>query len=200
MASLLLICLAFLSGSIPSGVIIGRLRGRDPREAGSGNIGAANVARTAGFLAGAMVAVLDVLKGIIPVLLGLWLGMGQPALALVAVAAVLGHDFSIFLHFQGGKGVATTFGVALVLAPIAALLAIATWVGVLVISRYSSLASLTALAALPLFVGLTHRPALYVVAAFALFALAAAKHWENTLRLMTGRERRMGAQHEADGG
>lgn len=199
MAALLVICLAFLCGSFPSGVVVSARRGRDPRLVGSGNIGAANVVRAAGFRAGAVVAVIDVLKGFLPVLLSMWLGLGQVTVALVGVAAVLGHDFSIFLRFRGGKGVATTLGVALGLAPAAAALAVITWGAVFLMSRYSSVSSLAALAALPLFVALTREPEAFVVVTFALFLLGAAKHWDNILRLMMGKEPKMGARSTVDG-
>src|SRR5689334_9195015 len=114
--SLLLICLAFVLGSFPSGVVLGRLLGgRDVRRYGSGNIGAANVAREMGFKVGIPVALADVFKGLIAIWLAQGAGLGHITLALVALAAVLGHDFSLFLRFRGGKGVATTLGVALAL-------------------------------------------------------------------------------------
>ncbi len=189
MSAFLLTCVAFLAGSFPSGVVLGRLAtGRDIRQFGSGNIGAANVARAAGFKVGAGVALLDILKGTLPVLLGVWIGLGHAALALAALAAVLGHDFSLFLRFRGGKGVATTLGVMLVLAPLATVLAMATWLVVLGIWGYSSLASLVALALLPIFVGMTGQAPVYVMLASVLFLLSAAKHWENIIRLAHGRE------------
>ena len=192
LGAILLACVAFLFGSFPSGVVLSRLTtGRDVRQFGSGNIGAANVARAAGFKVGAAVALIDIFKGVVPVLIGLWLGMGHVALAVVALAAVLGHDFSLFLSFRGGKGLATTLGVMVVLAPPATVLSAALWLIVLAASGYSSLASLLALAALPLLIGLTHGPAVHVVLASALFVLAAAKHWENIARLMTGTESRL---------
>jgi glycerol-3-phosphate acyltransferase PlsY len=186
---LFVICIAFLAGSFPSGVVLARLAiGQDVRQLGSGNIGAANVARAAGFKVGAGVAVLDILKGVLPVLLGRWTGLGNTALAVVALAAVLGHDFSIFLRFRGGKGVATTFGVALVLAPLATILAMAAWLLVLGIWGYSSLASLVALALLPIFMGVTGQAPVFVVLAFILFVLSAAKHRDNVVRLARGTE------------
>ena len=184
------VALAFLAGSFPSGVVLTRLlTGRDVREVGSGNIGAANAARAGGFRVGAAVAVADVLKGLLPVLLARWVGLEPLPLAVVALAAVLGHDFSLFLRFRGGKGVATTLGVALGLAPLAAALAALCWLLVLLGSGYSSLASLVALALLPVLLVTTHQPAMYVVAGIALFVLALFKHLENISRLMSGTER-----------
>ena len=154
---------AFLLGSIPSGVVLSRaLMGRDVREIGSGNFGAANVARAGGFRLGIAVALIDILKGVIPVAIGLAAGLDHTGLAVVALLAVIGHDFSIFLRLKGGKGVATTLGVALVLMPAVALLAAGLWVAVFLSLRYSSLASLLALAWLPIGAVLFGHPAAYV--------------------------------------
>ena len=191
MTGLFLVCLAFLSGSIPFGLILTwAFAGRDVRTVGSGNIGAANVARAAGTPVGFAVAALDVIKGIVPLLLGRHLGLEPGALAVVALAAVLGHDFSIFLRFRGGKGVATSIGVAAVLAPVAGTLAAVTWVVVVFAARFTSLASLSSLALLPLYMGLTGAPPAYVFLASSLFMLATVKHWDNIIRLAAGRERR----------
>lgn len=180
---------AVLCGSFPSGVVLGRLiTGQDVRDFGSGNIGAANAVRVAGFKVGAAVALLDILKGVIPVLAGKMLGLGPAWLALLALIAVFGHDFSIFLRFRGGKGVATTLGVAVALAPAGAIIAALLWVAVLLLSTYSSLASLLALAVLPLAMAVTGSPPAYVTLGFALFLLAAGKHVGNIARLLRGTE------------
>jgi glycerol-3-phosphate acyltransferase PlsY len=162
--------------------------GRDIRELGSGNIGAANMARAGGIKAGLIVAVLDMFKGTVPVLVGQWMNLDSSGLALVAVAAVLGHDYSIFLRLHGGKGVATTFGAALALAPIATVLAMVTWLAIIAISGYSSLASLTALVLLPVLMFLTGQPPPFVVAALGLLAVGTWKHRQNIVRLTRGEE------------
>jgi glycerol-3-phosphate acyltransferase PlsY len=188
-SALAVTCVAFLLGSFPSGVVLTRLlTGRDVRGLGSGNIGAANAVRVGGFKVGAAVALADILKGVVAVLLGRWVGLGSSQVALVAFAAVLGHDFSLFLRFKGGKGVATTLGVALVLAPLATTLAMITWLVVLLPWRISSLASLLALALLPVYVWLTGGSSPYVIVTLLLFLLSAAKHWENIVRLAHGKE------------
>jgi glycerol-3-phosphate acyltransferase PlsY len=193
MILILLAGFAFLLGSIPSGLVVTYLTtGRDIRQHGSGNIGASNVGSAAGLPAGIAVGVMDILKGLVPVLIARGAGVDSIGLALVAGAAVLGHDFSVFLRFRGGKGVATTFGVALPLAPIAAVFSMAIWVGVAALSRYASLASLVALAALPVLFAATRQPPACIWLGAGLFLLAAAKHWENIGRLLSGRERRMG--------
>lgn len=197
--AVLAVLVAVVAGSFPSGVALGRLvTGRDVRDYGSGNIGAANAARMGGFKVGAGVAMLDVLKGVLPVLLGRMLGLAPAELAIVGLAAVIGHDFSIFLRFQGGKGVATTLGVALGLAPIGMIIAALLWLAVLLRSRYSSLASLIALAVLPLAVAVTGSPPAYVTLGFGLFILATIKHRGNIGRLISGTEQRFRNRH-ADG-
>jgi glycerol-3-phosphate acyltransferase PlsY len=191
---------AFLLGSFPTGVVLSRaITGRDVRKQGSGNIGAANVARTSGFGVGALVGLIDVLKGALAVWVGHALALPPGALALVAVAAVLGHDYSLFLGFRGGKGVATTLGAAIALAPQAALLSMLSWVVTLVLFRYASLSSLVALALLPIFLASTGRPHPYVAAAAALWLLAAWKHRSNIGRLAAGREPRFRESTRPDG-
>lgn len=199
MTALLVTCLAFLIGSIPSGVFITRaLTGRDIREVGSGNIGAANVARSAGYRIGAMVAAIDILKGAVPVLIGMTAGLNRSSLAAVGLAAVLGHDFSIFLKFRGGKGVATTLGVALVLVWPVTILALLVWIITMLAFRYSSVASLFGLAVLPVGSVLTG-PRPYAVLMVVLFLLGTAKHWENIVRLLRGTERKFVRTRPANG-
>jgi glycerol-3-phosphate acyltransferase PlsY len=185
MLPLLLCIFAFASGSFPSGLIVSRAFGiRDIRDEGSGNIGASNVATSVGTWAGIIVGVLDISKGILPVLIARWAGVDALALAAVGLCAVAGHDFSFWLRFKGGKGVATTFGVALAISPIAGGLALITWLASLAVFAYASVASLTALALLPVYMWLTHQPPTYVLLAIALFILATGKHWENIVRLV----------------
>jgi glycerol-3-phosphate acyltransferase PlsY len=110
------------------------------------------------------------------------------------MAAVLGHDFSIFLRFRGGKGIATSAGVALALLPPAGIAAMLTWALVAALSRYAALASLVALAAAPIYIAVAGGPPVYVWLAIGLWALGTAKHWENLLRLTQGTERRFGSE------
>lgn len=189
MGAVFVAVVAFLVGSFPTGILISQVvSGIDVRHSGSGNFGAANVARTAGMKVGILVAVVDILKGVIPVAIGLGIGLDHVALAVVALLAVFGHDFSIFLRLKGGKGVATTVGIALVLAPPAALVSMVIWLAVMGIWRYSSLASLALLACLPAAAVVTAQPEPTRWLLVALFVLGAIKHWENILRLVTGRE------------
>src|ERR1019366_3409685 len=159
LAIILIAVAAYLLGSIPTGYLLVRIfRNEDIRSVGSGNIGATNVLRSGGKGLGAATFLLDVLKGCSAVWLGGFLGALlmpttplRSAQALAAICAVLGHMFPIWLHFRGGKGVATGFGVFLVAAPWAALSAISVFFIVLFLSRYVSLASLLGAACFPVF-------------------------------------------------
>src|SRR5205085_4647130 len=135
---------AFALGSFPMGVIVARVRGVDLRKVGSGNIGATNVGRALGRGWAALVLIVDASKGFAPTALALHLRLAAFGVAAVAVTAVLGHTFSIFLKGRGGKGVATSFGAALALSPPAALSVAALYGLVFAASRISSVVSLTA--------------------------------------------------------
>ncbi len=207
-ASLLIAAAAYLLGSFPTGYLLVRIfRHRDIREAGSGNTGATNVLRSGGKLLGAVTFLLDVLKGSSAVWLGGMLGgllaPGAAALnmrALAALCAVLGHVYPVWLRFRGGKGVATSFGVFLVAAPLAALAAISVFALVLVLSRYVSLASVLGAASFPFFDWLInriegggHRPPFFIAVEAAVALLIIAKHHQNIRRLLDGTESRIGA-------
>ena len=146
MPSLVLWCLgAFLCGSIPFGLLLVKLAGKgDVREHGSGNIGATNVSRVGGKALGIVTLLLDILKGFLPVYLGKQLGMGESVLSLLALCAVLGHVFTPWLKFQGGKGVATALGVALAFRAAMILPALGVFVVLLLVFRYVSLGSVMA--------------------------------------------------------
>jgi glycerol-3-phosphate acyltransferase PlsY len=182
---------AYLLGSIPFGYVIPRLvRGEDIRAHGSGNVGATNVWRVYGWSLGLPVALLDVAKGLVPAALGLWLG-GDWVGVLAGAAAMVGHARPVYLRFsRGGKMVATAGGVALALAPVAALACACIWVAAFAISRYASLASMLAAAALPLLC-LAFGSSWPVVAFTALAAVGVlALHRQNIRRLLTGTEPR----------
>ena len=160
MSSVLVVVLAYLIGSIPFGYLIVRMSGRgDVRQTGSGGTGATNVSRRAGKAAGVFTLVLDALKGVIAVLVArtVFAGVGPYAdwLAAVAgIAAIVGHIFPVWLHFRGGKGVATGVGVFFVLAPVALLCAGVLFVAIVALTRYVSLGSIIAAVTIPLFVWL----------------------------------------------
>ena len=171
--------------------------GADPRSGGSGNIGATNVLRTLGKKAAVATLAGDFLKGVVPVLIAMaLLQESSPFLYLTAMAAILGHDFSFLLVFKGGKGVATTIGTITVLSPMVALLLLATWVSVVVVTRYSSAGALTAAAMSPvfaLFVVKDGRLTLFCVAAAALLIY---QHRTNIRKLLAGTESRVGGKSD----
>jgi glycerol-3-phosphate acyltransferase PlsY len=182
---------AYLLGSIPFGYVLPRLlRGDDIRRHGSGNVGATNVWRVYGGALGLPVAVLDVLKGLVPAALGLWLG-GDWVGVFAGAAAMLGHARPVYLGFsKGGKMVATAGGVALALAPFAALGCAVVWIAVFALTRYASLASMLAAATLPVLC-LALGSSWPVVAFTALAAVGVlALHRQNVRRLLTGTEPR----------
>src|SRR5437773_714261 len=139
-----LVLFGYLLGSIPTGYILGFLAGVDVRKAGSGNVGATNVARVVGKRQGLLTLVADAAKGFIPVFVSAQFGLSATVIGFVGVAAFLGHLFPVFLKFQGGKGVATALGVFLGLAPLASLILILIFTAVVLCSRLVSLSSMTA--------------------------------------------------------
>jgi glycerol-3-phosphate acyltransferase PlsY len=199
--TVLLLCLAgYFLGSIPFGLLLAKLFGTaDVREQGSGNIGAANVARVAGLLAGILTLVFDAAKGAAAVLLAARLtNSSATAMMLAGVAALLGHCFTMWLGFKGGKGVATALGVFAALSPLAALCAFLLFLLVVGSSRYVSLGSVAAAAAMPLLVYFLwapgHAPPPVIVFG-TLFAsgLVIFKHDGNLQRLTDGTEPRFNA-------
>ena len=180
--------LAYLAGSVPFGYLVGRGCGKDPRKEGSGNIGATNVSRVAGWRAGLLVLILDMGKGVLAV----W-GVGHVAPALAAyaaIAAVAGHVFPVFLGFRLGKGVATSGAVFLYLLPVPTLAALGVWALVFRLGRRISLASISAAAALPpaVLLGVRPLPRDLLVMILVLPALIILKHHQNIGRLLRGEE------------
>jgi acyl phosphate:glycerol-3-phosphate acyltransferase len=184
----------FLIGSIPFSWILARVAsGLDIRTVGSGNVGATNVARSVGPGLGALALLLDAAKGAGAVVIGQWIAPGSEGAALAAGGlAVLGHAFSPFLKFRGGKGVATGAGAMAMLAPWALLLALVVFGVAVGWSRMVSLGSILAAAALPLFAWITGRPRGTILLALGLAVLVVARHRENLRRLASGTERRLG--------
>lgn len=188
MTILLVIVLAYLVGAIPTGVLIAKRLGIDVRRVGSGNIGATNIARSIGKKAGLLTLLGDVVKGLLPVLVIRYLELGDTAMACAAVAALLGHLFSPFLGFSGGKGVATGLGVFLGLAPAAILLSFAVFAFTFAVSRIVSLASLAATAATPMLLLALSYPLAPVIAGMVMAGFIIARHQENIARLLRGQE------------
>ena len=189
---LLLIC-SYLLGSVPTGLLLARAFGVDIRGTGSGNIGATNVYRTMGRKVGILTLVGDCLKGLVPVLAAKWLGLSDAWVAGIGLAAFLGHVYTVFLGFKGGKGVATALGVFLGIAPLSLLGALAVFALVLYRWRYVSAASLAAAAIIPVLVTvITAKPELIVMSC-AIAAIVIFRHRENIARLRAGTETRFKA-------
>ena len=196
-AAPLAVVLSYLVGSLSFAVIISRLMGlADPRSYGSGNPGATNVLRSGNKAAALLTLAFDALKGYVPVMVALlWqerLGLGPFAIALVGLAAFLGHLWPVFFRFQGGKGVATAAGVLLALNPVLGAATLASWLLIAVFFRYSSLASLVAAAFAPFFQLLVWgvKPALLCIAPMSL--LLVWRHGPNIRKLLAGTESKIG--------
>lgn len=188
-----LMLFGYLLGSIPTGYILGSLAGVDVRQAGSGNVGATNVARVVGKRHGILTLVADVAKGFVPVILALSLGFAPLATASVGIAAFLGHLYPVFLRFQGGKGVATALGVFLGLAPWATLILIAIFIAVLLATRVVSLSSMVTAGFAPIVFWLFFRSPVITGMSLFIAAMIILRHRGNIQRLRSGTEPKLGA-------
>jgi glycerol-3-phosphate acyltransferase PlsY len=187
--ALAVIIVSYLIGAIPTGLIVVRLlTGEDIRRHGSGNIGTVNVLRVAGTGTAVVVLAVDILKGMVPVMLAVRMGLPSWTVVAGGLAAIAGHNWSVFLKFQGGKGIATSFGVLLALSWPAAAVAGAVWVVVVAITRYSSLGSLLAVVSVPLSLRWLRQPDAYVYFGIIAALFAVYRHRANIQRLVTGTE------------
>lgn len=184
---------AYLTGSIPTGLLLGKAYGIDVRKEGSGNIGATNLYRTIGRKVGIITLVGDCLKGLLPVLLVKFSTLPPEFAAWVGLAAFCGHVFSVFLRFKGGKGVATALGVFLALAPLAVAIALLLFAAIMFIWRYVSLGSIVAAAAMPLAVFFLGGSRSVAVVTLVIAAIVIMRHHENIKRLISGSENRFKA-------
>lgn len=185
--TLVMMLAAYLAGSISSAVIVCRMRGLpDPRTAGSGNPGATNVLRIGGASSAALVLFFDMLKGALPAYLAFRFGIDPVSLGLIAISACIGHIFPIFFKFKGGKGVATAFGAMAPIGHYLALSLITTWIVMVLISRYSSLAAIITALLAPLYTWyLDDR---FTIPVAMLSALIVIRHKDNIRRLIKGEE------------
>ena len=203
---IVIIILCYLTGSFPSGYLVGKSQGIDIRQHGSGNIGATNVLRVMGKKWGYLVFLCDSLKGFLAVKVGVWLGASAAAdITLAGVVAgiccIIGHNYTIWLHFKGGKGIATSIGVMLAIVPVVmVLIVLIIWLAVFVIWKYVSLASICAALSLPVAVlalfPLVAHGNYWVLLIFSLIvaALAVWRHRSNIDRLLHGKENRFGSK------
>ena len=193
MKIVLISALAFLIGSIPIGQIIAKSRGIDLQKAGSGNVGATNVLRTTGKLPALFTLIGDYAKGMIVVLLAGFLEVGSFYQGIIGIMAVLGHNFSIFLKFKGGKGVATSLGVLSIYAPPAALVTVVLWLMTVALTRYSSLGAIISFSSLPLTIFLLDTKEKLPIAVIISIILL-VRHKDNFKRLIAGTESRVGGK------
>jgi acyl phosphate:glycerol-3-phosphate acyltransferase len=191
-AFIVLLVLAYLMGSIPFGLLVGKLFYHvDIREHGSGNVGTTNTFRVLGKKAGVAVLICDMLKGFIPAFLAAHILHLNPWFTIfIAAAPVVGHMYSVFLKGSGGKGVATGAAVVLALVPVAFLIVLGVWLVLLLVTRYVSLASLIASFLVPVLVILFHDPLPYEIAAVLVAIIVWWAHRGNIRRLLTGQEHR----------
>jgi acyl phosphate:glycerol-3-phosphate acyltransferase len=184
---------AYLLGSVPTGLLLGKAYGIDVRKEGSGNIGATNLYRTVGRTVGVMTLVGDCLKGLLPVLAVKCSTLPVEYAAWVGLAAFCGHVFSVFLRFRGGKGVATALGVFLALSPLAVAIAVGVFVVLMLVWRYVSLGSIAAAAVMPIAVWALGAGRVVGLVTMIVAVIVIIRHTENIKRLVAGTENRFKA-------
>ncbi len=190
---ILLLIISFIIGSIPFGIIIAKAKGVNLKKVGSGNIGATNVLRSLGKWPAALTLLGDVLKGTAAVALGRYVGVAPVYEGLFGLAAILGHNFSIFLGFRGGKGVATSLGALAIYSPQTAIVTFIIWLVVVVFTKYSSLGALVSFGFLPVNILLLDDKG-KLFTAILITILIFFRHRDNIQRLIKGTERRIGQQ------
>ena len=200
MAPIILTLLSYLLGSISAGFLVGSSAGVDVRSAGSGNIGATNVARTLGWKKGLVTLFADVAKGFLPVLAAHLLDLGNAAAAAAGLAAFAGHLYPVFLRFKGGKGVATATGVYLAAMPLGILVVVGVFVLVMLAARRVSLASLSAAVLAPVVAWTLSYPEEVAWMSLVIGFLVVVRHRENIRRLMAGEEPRLELRRSGSGG
>ncbi len=192
MAFFVLILVAYLIGSIPTGYLFTKaILNVDIRDYGSGNVGATNVARKLGFKMGAAVALIDIFKGFLPVMIGRNILYDSPEylIFIIGFFAIIGHDWSVFLKFDGGKGVATTFGVILGLNFISFIILTVIWLSIAFTIKIVSLASIVGIGTLPISIWFLTGSGIETFMAFLLFLFVLYTHRANIKRLINGEEK-----------
>lgn len=198
MKMVLVIIGCYLLGSIPFGYIVGKLFKKvDIREFGSGNIGATNAFRILGPSLASLVLIGDIGKGILSIYLVRFLNIDNLLILTIAgLAVICGHDWSLFLGFKGGKGIATTFGVVFALNPTISVLAITVWVVVVITTKYVSVSSICAVISIFVFTILFKQPYEYIVFSAIILVLGIFNHKDNIKRLRAKKERKIGEKVE----
>ncbi len=193
MKIVILSALAYLLGSLPTGLFIAKIKGVDLKGAGSGNIGATNVLRTTGKGPALLTLIGDCLKGIAAVIIARYFNAGVFFEGVVGLFAILGHNFSLFLKFRGGKGVATSLGVLTIYSPQIGLFTIIIWLMTVLISRYSSLGALVSFGLMPLCAFVYESP--WKMPVFLIMTLLIfIRHKDNIRRITRGTEPKLGAR------
>ena len=191
--NLALILLCYIIGAIPFSYLVSLTKGVDIRTRGSGNVGATNVLRTLGPAAAAAALIADVFKGIVAAWIGSMTG-SEWMIAGCALAAVIGHCYSVFLRFAGGKGVATSAGIIIYLLPRELLILLVVFVVLVALLRYVSLGSITVAALFPILTLIMREPAALIVMSLLMAILVIYQHRENIQRLRSGTEPKLGAK------
>ncbi len=199
LAAVIVIVASYGIGAIPFGLLFGKMFGNiDVRTVGSGNIGATNVLRAAGKKAAILTLLADCLKGLIPVLIVRHVVQNDWLTAISGIAAILGHNYPVYLKFKGGKGVATSFGVVLAVTPWIGVLCLLAWLGAAFFWKYSSLSALVAFALYPaaafIFPGIVDAPK---ALSLFVFGMIYYRHRDNIKRLLAGTEPRIGEKKGA---
>lgn len=189
---------SYLLGAIPSAYVIGKLKGLDITSKGSGNIGGTNAYRVLGAKLGILVALMDVGKVLLALILTRCLYGSDITMALAALGAVTGHNWSVYVGFRGGKGIAVSIGTYIYLFPVLGLLAAAIAVFNVVVTKYVSLGSLNFVAAMAVLLWVTGQPLEFKLLSLVLLGMAVFRHRSNITRLRAGKERRFG-QREGSG-
>ena len=187
-----LILFAFLLGSIPFGVVVAKVYGVNLKKVGSGNIGATNVLRAMGKGPALLTLVGDVLKGSLAVVAGRYFLHSASLEGIIGLSAIVGHNFSLFLRFRGGKGVATSIGVLLIYSPKAGVLTVILWLIVMLVTRYSSLGAIVSFGVLPFGIYVLDYTQEKLIISVLIAFLLIFRHTDNIKRLLQGTEPKIG--------
>lgn len=193
MTQVLMILCSYLIGSIPFGYLVGKyLKGIDIRKHGSGNIGVANTFRVMGVKLALLVLIGDCLKGLLVIVLARWFFLEQMwFFLLIGIFAIIGHNWSIFLNFKGGKGIATTYGVVLAFYPIIAIISAIIWSIIVVTTKYAALGSIISIFAMLILSFLIKTPSQFKVFIIVIFLFAIIRHSSNIDRLIHKKENKI---------